>query len=214
MRHDTYLLAGVLLFAGLSLAPAASTAQHKQSQSKKERTVWNYDGGVFFETDGTLPNGVCFRVYGQMTSQSFFANLKRIDIEDDGTTFRRGSEAVTQFPDSVMISYAIRDQLCPGGLQQVGTRRFMTEEMIENLSVTVYWKHGVDLRPAKNIKLLSSRIDRINAYTASVAADLPRRYQWSYELVVPSAGVPLTDSLAFVFRTPDGRIAARVAARL
>jgi ketosteroid isomerase-like protein len=72
----------------------------------------------------------------------------------------------------------------------------------------------VDLRPAKNIKTLSARIDRINPYAASLATELPRRYEWSYELKIPSAGVPLTDSLAFVFRTADGRIAARVAARL
>lgn len=206
--------ASLAILGVVCLVPAASTAQHKQSQSKKERAVWNYDGGVFFETDGTLPNGVCFRVYGQMTSQDFFNNLKRIDFEGDGTVFSRGTETVTQFPESVTISYAIRDQLCPGGIQKVGGRRYLTEEMIEKLDVAIYWKHGVDLRPVKNSKVLSTRIDRIQPYAASLAAELPRRYEWSYELAVPSAGVPLSDSLAFVFRTADGRIAARVAARL
>jgi len=72
----------------------------------------------------------------------------------------------------------------------------------------------VDLRPAKGMKEINSRVDRIAPYAASLAAELPARYEWSYELVVPSAGVSLSDSLAFIFRTPDGRIAARVAARL
>jgi hypothetical protein len=37
---------------------------------------------------------------------------------------------------------------------------------------------------------------------------------WTYELAIPSAEVPVTDSLVLIFRTPDGRIAARVAARM
>jgi hypothetical protein len=40
------------------------------------------------------------------------------------------------------------------------------------------------------------------------------RFEWSYQLLVPSARVPLTDSLVFVFRTNEERVAARVAARL
>jgi len=40
------------------------------------------------------------------------------------------------------------------------------------------------------------------------------RFEWSYQLLVPSAGIPLTDSLVFIFRTNDEHIAARVAARL
>jgi len=70
------------------------------------------------------------------------------------------------------------------------------------------------LSPVKGVKEVNSRVDRIQPYAASLAADLPPRYEWLYQFAVPSAGVSLTDSLAFVFRTPDGRIAARVAARL
>jgi hypothetical protein len=86
--------------------------------------------------------------------------------------------------------------------------------MMDGLRLSIYWKHGVQLRPVKNIQVRSVRVDRIRPYAASLAEELPRRYEWSYELVVPSAGVSLSDGLAFVFRTPDGRIAARVAARL
>jgi hypothetical protein len=43
---------------------------------------------------------------------------------------------------------------------------------------------------------------------------LPKRYLWSYELGIPSTGVPLTDSLVLIFRANDGHIVARVAARL
>jgi hypothetical protein len=213
MRSQICKTAGVLIVSFLSFAPAASTNQHKQNQHQKEKTVWNYDGGVFFETDGTLPNGVCFRVSGQMSAPDFFDNLRRMDTEQ-GTIFRRGSETVTQFPESVDVTFSIRDELCPSGIHQVGTRVYLTQEMMKTLRLSIYWKHGVDLHAVKNIKELNARVDRINPYATALAAELPRRYEWSYELAVQSAGVSLSDSLAFVFRTPDGRIAARVAARL
>jgi len=218
MRPQIHKLAGVCILSFLFSAPAASTKQHKQNQQQQskrpqEKAVWNYDGGVFFETDGTLPNGVCFRVTGRMTSQDFFDDLKRVDTEN-GATFRRGSESVSQFPETVNISYSIHDQVCPSGIQQIGTRTYMTQEMMDSLRLSIYWKDGVDLRPVKNIRLSDARVDYIPPYAKSLAAELPRRYEWSYEIVVPSAGVSLSDSLCFIFRTPDGRIAARVAARL
>ena len=213
MRLQICKTAGFLIVSFLCFAPAASTNQHKQNQHQREKTVWNYDGGVMFETDGTLPNGVCFRIYGVMNSGGFFDQLRRIDT-DQGTMFRHGSETVTQFPESVDVTFSIRDELCPSGIHQVGTRVYLTPEMMKTLRLSIYWKHGVDLHPVKNIKELNARVDRINPYATALAAELPHRYEWTYELAVPSGGVSLSDSLAFVFRTPDGRIAARVAARL
>lgn len=217
MSFHTDKAAGFLIISFLCFAPAAWANQHKQSQhqekkSQKEKTVWNYNGGVFFQTDGSLPNGVCFRVSGQMTSQGFFDDLKRIDTEQ-GTMFRRGTETVTTFPNTVTVVFSIRD-FCPAEVQEMGTRPYLTQNMVDDLRLSIYWKHGVDMRPIKNIKKLDARVDRIQPYATSLAAELPRRYEWSYELAIPSAGVSLSDSLAFVFRTPDDRIAARVAARL
>lgn len=210
-RLKPALLALLFLFY---LAPGAFAQKTKhEKHGKYEQSVWNYDGGVFFVTDGSLPNGVCFRVSGHMSSGNFFDDLKRIDTQQS-TVFRRGTETVTKFPDSVTVTFSIRDELCPAGIQQVGTRAYMTQKMLEDLRLSIYWKHGVDLRPVKNVKEVDSRVERINPYASSLAAELPARYEWSYELVLPSAGVSLSDSLAFVFRTPDGRIAARVAARL
>lgn len=202
----------LLLF--LFLAPCVFAQAGRQGKHDGHgQTVWNYDGGVLFETDGSLPNGVCFRIYGIMNGGEFFDGLKRIDT-DKGTQFRRGTETVTKFPDSVTVTFAIRDQLCPRDMQQVGTRKYMTQKMIDQLRLSLYWKHGVDLRPVKDAKEIASHADRIQPFAASLAAELPARYEWSYEFVVPSTGVSLRDSLAFVFRTPDGHIAARVAARL
>ncbi|HKW62357.1 MAG TPA: hypothetical protein VJN89_07430 [Candidatus Acidoferrum sp.] len=201
-----------LLFLFLVPCVSAQAARHGKHDGH-DKTVWNYDGGVLFETDGSLPNGVCLRIYGIMKGGDFFDGLKRIDT-DKGTQFRRGTETVTTFPDSVTVSFSIRDQLCPPGTQQVGTRKYMTQKMIDDLRLSLYWKHGVDLHPVKDAKEIASQMDRIQPYATSLAAELPARYEWSFEFVVPSSGESLMDSLAFVFRTPDGRIAARVAARL
>ncbi len=204
----------VALLIFLAAAPFSFAQQSKHGkQDSKEKTVWGYDGGVFFETDGSLPNGVCFRITGRMSAGEFFDGLKRIDT-DQATTFRRGTQTLTQFPDTLTVVFSIRDELCPGGLKQVGTRVYMTQKMIDELHISIYWKHGVDLMPVKGVKEINARIDRILPYATALTAELPPRYQWLFEVQVPSAGVPLMDSLAFVFRIPDGRIAARVAARL
>src|SRR5262245_47865395 len=61
-------------------------AEAKEKSEKKskpaKRTVWNLDGGVFFATDGHLPNGSCFRLNGQMNATDFFDGLRRVDSED------------------------------------------------------------------------------------------------------------------------------------
>ena len=202
----------VPLFLFLVPGVCAQAARHGKHDGH-DKTVWNYDGGVLFETDGSLPNGVCFRIYGIMNADEFFDGLKRIDT-DKGTQFRRGTETVTKFPDAVTVSFSIRDQLCPAEMQQVGTRKYMTQKMVDELRLSLYWKDGVELRPVKDAKEITSHVDRIQPYAASLSAELPARYEWTFEFVVPSAGVSLMDSLAFVFRTPDGHIVARVAARL
>lgn len=206
------ILVTLLIF--LAAAPFSFAQQSKHGKRvNKEKNVWGYDGGVFFQTEGSLSNGVCFLVTGQLSAGDFFVGLKRIDT-DQGAAFRRGTETVQQFPDAVNIVFSIRDMLCPSRIQQVGARMYMTQKMIDELGLSIYWKHGVDLKPAKGVKEISARVDRIPPYATALTAELPPRYEWSFEMEVPSASVPLMDSLAFVFRMPDGRFAARVAARL
>jgi len=208
MRFRDYKIAGVAFLIFLGCAPGASL-----SQARRSKTVWNYDGGVFFVTDGSLPNGVCFRVSGEMNAAEFFDHLKRVD-DEHGTVFRRGPETVSQFPEALAVSFAIRDLPCTPGLNDIGPRTYLTREMMGHLQLMIYWKNGVELRPVKDVREVQARVERIYPHAAALAEELPQRFEWSYQLLVPSAGVPLTDSLVFVFRTVEGRIAARVAARL
>jgi hypothetical protein len=85
---------------------------------------------------------------------------------------------------------------------------------MSKLRLSVFWKRGVDLRPAENINVKLFSIDPVLPYATELASELPKKFQWDYELDIPSAGIPLSDSLVLILRREDGRIAARVAARL
>lgn len=188
--------------------PAASL-----SQKSRDKNAVRYDGGLPFRTDGSLPNGACFRVSGRVDAPDFFASLKRIE-NAQGASFRRGGETLTQFPNEIFLSYVIRDHPCDPTFQQEGPHIYLTREMISAMQLSLYWKNGVDLRPIKGSKEISSSVEAIVPYAKALAPELPKRFEWTWELGIPSAGVPLTDSLVLIFRTSDGRIAARVAARL
>src|SRR5260370_16468719 len=111
MRFDDYKPALFALLFFFFLVPRASAQAKHKNQDGREKSVWSYDGGVFFETDGSLPNGICFRIHGHMGSDDFFDGLKRIDT-DQATIFRRGTEAATKFPDTVTVSFPIPNLLC------------------------------------------------------------------------------------------------------
>jgi hypothetical protein len=177
------------------------------------RTVWNFDGGVFLETDGSLSESTCFRLAGRVIAKDFFDNLKRVD-DNQGTKFLRGKEAVTEFPDQLKLLFVIRDFPCPTQLHDASGRQYLTREMMAKLHLSLFWKRGVELRPAEDFKVGFFSVKPVPPYATELAKELPERLQWAYELEVPSAGIPLTDSLVVVLRRDDGRIAARVAARL
>lgn len=208
-RINCLALAGFFVF----LATAGPSQKKTKQPKKAEAKVENFYGGVFLVGDGGIPSGPCFRINGRVTSAGFFNELKSYGT-DDGTVFRLGTNEVTQFPDKLLLSLLIHDQPCSTGLQPVGTGAYLTQEAMSSLKLSLYWKRGVDLRPAGKITLVRSSVDPIEPYAKNLAGELPKRYRWSYELGISSGGVPLTDSLVLIFRAPDGRIAARLAARL
>ena len=195
-----------------SFSQAASSTRPKTTHGK---TIWNYDGGVYMVTDGGIPSGPCFRINGRVTAPGFFDNLKRFDFTDSDTVFRRGEDVVTEYPDEVLLEFFIHDHPCPDA--EVGAARtYLTREQVSKLHLNLFWKHGIDLRPVSTITAKYFNVQRRAPY-APVAAtdpDVPEKLEWSYVFAVPSAGIPLTDSLVLILRTPDARIAARVAARM
>src|ERR1700674_42797 len=212
MRPLNYKTAGFALLMISFLASGASTSQHKHEKSVP-RMVSNFDGGVLFETDGNAPGGACFRLSGRLTAPQFFDDFKRIE-DETGTQYRSGTEFVTEFPDQVVLSFVIRDFPCAIQLQETGPRTYLTQALLNSMSLSLYWKRGIELRPIEKVSDEHYYVKRVVPYVTENAAQLRERFEWYYRMIVPSSGVPLTDDLVVLLRNPDGRIAARVAARL
>jgi hypothetical protein len=98
-------------------------------------------------------------------------------------------------------------------LQDTGSRSYLTRAIVSELHLSLYWKHGLELRSVTDFTPVDFSVRPIFPFNRD-AKDLPERLEWNYALAIPSAGVPLTDSLVMIIRTPDRHVAARVAARL
>ena len=208
MRARVHNFAGLVIALGLACLAPVSLA--------RDKNVWSYEGGLFVITNGSIPNGPCFRLAGRVTGGDFFEHLKRID-KDGGTIFRRGSDNVENFPDRLTLSFAVHDhydQTCPPRVETANTPKYLTRAMMSSLHLYLYWKRGVELRPVGEVKTNYFAVRPLIPQAAARAHNLPEKFEWSYEYTVPSAGVPLTDSLVLVLRDADNRIVARVAARL
>lgn len=181
------------------------------AQSRRDKSVTNFDGGIFLETDGQLPSGACLRVRGRMDAPEFFTNLRREDTRS-GTLYRRGNDVVTNFPEQLELRLVISDIPCDPK-QHPGERVYLTDEMIRSLRLSFYWKRGLVMRPARGVAAGRLEVSPVANYYQGPDPP-PQRYEWLIDFDVPSEGVPLTDSLVLVLRTADHRIVARTAARL
>jgi hypothetical protein len=205
LHHATRCVVALLLTCA-TLAPAGA----------RDKTVWNYEGGLGVITNGAIPNGPCFRLAGSVTSGDFFDHLKRIDKES-GTIFRLGSETVENFPNQLDLTFVVHDhydQTCPRREENPEAPKYLTRAMMSSLHLYLYWKHGVEMRPAENVERKYFGVREVIPAAVAQAHGLPEKLEWGYEYIVPSAGIPLTDSLVLVLRDAQNRIVARVAARL
>jgi hypothetical protein len=200
-------------FFAACLLLLSATPQTGEAQPPREKTIWNYDGGIVLVTDGSLADGPCFRMTGRVTAGQFFDNLRRVNTRD-GTLYRRGNEVVTEFPEQMQLRFELYDRLCQDRMQQAGSRMYLNKAIMRSLQVNFFWKRGITLRPAPEVLLKKKEAWPLEPDATEIAAELPPRYEWWYEYDVPSAGVPLTDSLVIILNSPDGKIVARVAARM
>jgi len=205
-RHHLRFLASWLLAFTVALPSVWAQPNH-------EKTVWNYDGGMTMMTDGSLDEGPCFRLSGRVTSDDFFENLKRVDTKS-GTFFRRGNDIVTEFPGKLRLNFVMYDQPCPDRMQKDGTRVYLNHTIMSSLRIRFFWKRGTELRPAPGVVAVKKEAQPVPYFATQYTKELPQMYEWFFQFDVPSDGVPVTDSLVIVLYKGDGRIAARVAARM
>ncbi len=213
---------GIFLTSAGACPPLQSRIEdrtNKPETSKKKapkvlkRTVWNFDGGVFFGTDGHLQNGSCFRLSGQLTAPDFFDGLRRVDT-DDGTTYLRHDKVVTEFPEELLVTFHLLDYPCSPDLKDTAVRPPITPEMMSTLRLHFYWKGGVALRPVDNSKRIDASVTRLVPFAKQAGDELAPRFQWTYTFTIQSAGIPLTNDLVLIIESEDHKIAARTAARL
>ena len=191
--------------------PPSSQTKNYGAPAKRDKTVWNYDGGLVMMTDGSIPNGPCFRVSGKITAPNFFDGLKRTDT-DTGPLFHRKNDLVTQFPAQMELTFEMYDLPCIDGVQPTGSHTYLNRALMQSLRVLFFWKRGVELRRITGVVPKHFEARLIPPY--GNVKDVPEKYEWWFEYEVPSAGVPVTDSLVVVLLTPDNHIAARVALRM
>jgi hypothetical protein len=216
MRRFLVGFCSAVVAAILLLAPAPR-ANQQQKPKKKEKSlakeIQNFDGGIIFETDGGLSDLTCFKLRGRATAPVFFEDFKRID-DERGTEYQSAHTVVTEFPEELQVSFVMFDIPCVDRLVQPGPRLYLTQEMMKSLRFSFYWKRGIELRHIENLKRVTAIAEPVEPYNKESQEDLPKHYRWFLDYAIPSAGIPLTDRLVLIIRTPDGHRAARVAARL
>ena len=209
----------IALAVSLAALPCASFSQASRDIKKRDKTaggknVWNYNGGIYFQSDGGLPEGPCFRISGRVIAPDFFQDLKRVDFDQAETVFRRGNETVTHFPQQVRLEFTIHDFPCSLKMDQPLARRFLERTDIESLRVALYWKHGLELRPVERLARPQLFVHPRPAPTYPLPEEISEKFEWFYVYDLASAGIPVTDSLVVVMRTPGDHMAVRVAARM
>ncbi len=216
------LFCSALLF--LSIVNTGALQSRIEDRTRKEekpekavkgpkRTVWNLDGGVFFSTDGHLPNGSCFRLSGQLTAPDFFDGLRRVDTAD-GSTYVLHEKVVTVYPPELFLTLHLLDFPCTFDLKDTVVRPPLTREIMSTLRLNFYWKDGIAMRPVETGKRTAASVKRLAPYAADAAGELAPRFEWNYAFTVAGENVPLTNNLVLVVETEDHKIAARVAAHL
>ncbi len=165
----------------LLLVPASPTSQAQQKPEKKEKPlkkqILNFDGGILFQTDGSLSELTCFQLTGRATAPGFFDDFKRID-DENGTEYRSGQKKVTEFPEELHVSFIMFDIPCKSQMLETGPRKYLTQEMMKTLRFSFYWKRGIELRHIENLKVEPATAEPVEPYNAESKEELPKRFRW------------------------------------
>ena len=213
-------MAVLLLLAALPCASFSQASRDKKRDKKKDEKlagavhVGNYEHGIFFQSDGDIPSGPCFRINGHVSGGDFFWDLKRYDYDEGDTLFQRGDKIVTLFPQKLLLEFTLHDFPCSVKLDEFHAHRYLTRREIEALQVTMYWKTGLALRRVEQAGRPQLTVQHRPGPAYATEEGLPAQYEWLFVYEIASTGVPVTDSLVVVLRTPEGKIAARFGARM
>jgi hypothetical protein len=152
---------------------------------------------------------MCLMLGATAAAGDFFKDLRARDTSE-GRTFQKHAKVVRSFPERLTVKIVAGLDSCVGNKKELDCDRCefrLNDEFMSSLQFEAYWKHGFDMQKAE-VEVLSA--ERSN----DLARVEPSAKLWNYELSVKSENIPLSDSLAVVILTPDGRVVSRLSGRL
>jgi hypothetical protein len=168
----------------------------------------------------TLPLGMdflraddlCLILYGDIEAGDFFDHLRGRRTAN-GIEFHKGTQDVETFPENLIVKViavlgagSVRERASEvGDVSSKNVR--LNEGFMRSVTFDGSWKQGFAERPAELGPVAEGRIR--NPIPATNDRDW-----WEYEFKVRSEGISLSNSLVIVMQSPDGKMVARLSARL
>jgi hypothetical protein len=155
---------------------------------------------------------VCLILTGDVEAGDFFNGL-RFHKRSNRDEFRRHGQRVDNFPNILTVKVIAELGTCtpreraaePGNVASRNVR--LDEDFMKSVAFEGSWKHGFDETPADLGPMAEGRIP-------NPMPSLSYRDWWEYEFQVRSSGVSLNNALIIMVQSPDGRMVARLSARL
>lgn len=170
------------------------------------RTVSISDTQILFGSQLLHSDQDCLFVDGNVTSETFFYDLKRIDAGGK-FAYRKGGQAISTYPTALSTSIRVMGNQC--GPMPAAESSAIFSRNSYSLKFKVSWKDGMELRPAT----FSASAASCHGFNSTTIPD--RGYSIptvTCQLMVDGAGVPLTDHLIVSVFTPDGELLTRLSA--
>lgn len=189
---------GILLFFIVGIFPISAHAGGGSNPTS--------DGVVNFGAQLLQLEDGCIFVDGNVTSGSFFGDLKRTDVSGQ-LEYRKRGKVVTEYPDSVTTSIRIVGGQCPAALANPPSSWFNGDSY--SLKFAVEWKDGMQLRPAVLSPVLAHCVGFSSVTIPDRGYAIP---SITCEMTVASKGVPLADHLIVSVFAADGNRLTRLSA--
>jgi hypothetical protein len=171
----------------------------------------------------TLPLGMdflraddmCLVLFGNVEAGDFFDHLRGRKTAN-GIQFRKGAQDVKTFPENLIVrvfavlgTCSVRERAAEGG--NVSSKNVhLDEDFMRSVTFDGSWKQGFAEKPADLGPVAEGRIRN----PIPLTNDPNDSDWWEYEFKVRSGGIGLNNALVIVMQSPDGKMVARLSARL
>jgi hypothetical protein len=157
-------------------------------------------------------DNMCLILYGNVEAGDFFDHLRGRKTSD-GIQFRKGARDVKTFPENLTVrviavlgTCSVRERAAEGG-SVFSSHVHLDEDFMRSITFDGSWNQGFAEKRAELGPVAEGRI-------RNPIPLMNDRDWWEYEFKVQSQGISLDNSLVIVMQSPDGKMVARLSARL